>query len=105
MTKVLRIALLIWGVIHVVLGLAFIFIPSQTAAVMGFGKLDSTSIYLGAICGVIFLAASIWLMIAAKDPIHNIKWVKFAILWAGLGVVIQLYLVTLGIVGLSQVAY
>jgi len=105
MTKVLKIALILWGIIHILLGLSFIFIPSQTAAVMGFGKLDSSSIYLGAICGVTFLAAAIWLIIAARDPLSNIMWVKFAILWASLGVVVQLYLVVLGVVGLSQVAY
>ena len=105
MTKALKIALILWGIIHILLGLSFVFIPNQMAAMMGFGKLDSSSIYLGAICGVTFIAAAIWLIIAARDPLSNIMWVKFAILWASLGVVIQLYLVVLGVVGLSQVAY
>jgi hypothetical protein len=105
MIKVLKIALILWGIIHIFLGLSFIFIPGQIAVVMGFEKLDNSSIYLGALCGLTFVAAAVWLIIAAKDPIHNIKWVNFAVLWSALGVAIQVYLVITGVIGLGQAAY
>lgn len=105
MLKALKIVLIVWSIIHIILGLAFIFVPDQASSVMGFGKLDSSSIYLGGLCGIMFLAAAIWLIIAARDITSNIIWVNFAVLWASLGVAVQLYLVISGVLGFGQAAY
>jgi hypothetical protein len=105
MIKGLKAVMIVWGVIHVLLGLVFIFFPVQFAPMMGFGKLDNSSIYMAALCGLTFLSAGVWLIIAARDPLRNIMWVNFAILWASLGVVVQLFLAGTGTISFAQAAY
>ena len=102
MTRALKVALTVYGVIHILLGLAFILVPNQAVALMGFGEIDAAAIYVAALCGIMFIAASVWLIVIGRDPLKHIMWVKFAISWASLGVVIQLYLVAQGVVDFSQ---
>jgi hypothetical protein len=109
MMRVLKIALIVFGVIHILLGLAFILAPNQTATMMGFGEIGEPAVYIAAICvyiaaicGVTFIAASVWLIVIARDPLKHITWVKFAILWPLLGIVVQLYLVVQGVVDFGQ---
>jgi len=102
MMQVLKVALIVFGAIHILLGLAFILAPNQTATMMGFGEIGDPAVYIAAICGVTFIAASVWLIIIARDPLKHITWVKFAILWPLLGIVVQLYLVVQGVVDFSQ---
>jgi len=102
MMRVLKMALIVFGVIHILLGLAFILAPNQTATMMGFGEIGEPAVYIAAICGVTFIAASVWLIVIARDPLKHITWVKFAILWPLLGIVVQLYLVVQGVVDFGQ---
>ena len=102
MIRALKGTLIVFGVLHILLGLGLIFAPQASANLMGFGTIDTPSIYLAALVGLLFLSASIWLIVASRYPVQNITWVKFAILWTALGVVIQSFLVVQGIVQFSQ---
>ncbi len=102
MIRALKVAIIVFGVIHILLGLALIFAPYQTASMLGFGEIAAPAVYLAALCGLTFIAASVWLIVAGRDPLRHLIWVKFAISWALLGVVVQSYLVAQGVVNFSQ---
>ena len=102
MIRALKVTLIVWGVKHILLGLALIVAPHQTASMMGFMEVASAGVYLGGLWGAGLLAASVWLIAAARDPLRNIAWVKFVILLSLLGLVVQLYSVIVGAVGFSQ---
>jgi len=102
MIKTLKVVLIAYGAIHIVLGLSLVFAPQQTAVMMGFAELGSPALYVAALCGLTFIAASVWIIAAARDPVQNITWVKFAILWTVLGFIVQLYLLIQGTVDFSQ---
>ena len=52
--------------------------------------------------GGMFIAVSIWFIVAGRDPIRHISLVKLAILVSILGVVIGLYSIFRGTVDFSQ---
>lgn len=102
MIRALKVAIIVFGVIHILLGLALIFAPYQTASMLGFSEIAAPAVYIAALCGLTFIAASVWLIVAGRDPLRHLIWVKFAISWTLLGVVVQLYLVAQGVVNFSQ---
>jgi ABC-type uncharacterized transport system permease subunit len=53
--------------------------------------------------GFIYLATGVFLVIAARDPIKNILWVKFAIAFAALLLVNEVYTVVAGYMDFKQV--
>ncbi len=102
MIRGLKLALIVWGAIHILLGLAFVVAPYQAAGLMGFGEIADFGVYIAALCGVLFIAISVWVIIAGRDPLRHITWVKFVILLSILGLVVQLYSVVQGAVDFSQ---
>ncbi len=98
----LKVALVLFGAIHMVQGLFLIIDPDGVAKLFGFEELlpfapDLLAVpYLMALLGSAFIAAGVWFIITALDPLQNINGVRFAILWAGLLLVIQLYAVAQG---------
>ena len=64
MIRPLKVALIVWGVIHILLGLALIVAPHQTASMMGFAKVADAGVYTAALCGAAFIAASVWVIVA-----------------------------------------
>lgn len=102
MIRALKVAIIVFGVRHILLGLALIFAPHQTASMLGSGEIAASAVYIAALCGLTFIAASVWLIVAGRDPLRHLIWVKFAISWALLGVVVQSYLVAQGVVNFSQ---
>ena len=102
MIRALKVVLIVYGVINILLGLAFILAPYQAASLMGFGEIADLGVYVGALYGATAIAASVWLIAAGRDPLRHITWVKFAILWSILLAVAGLYLVVRGAVDFSQ---
>ena len=102
MIRGLKVVLIVWGVLHILLGLALIVVPYQAASMMGFGEIADYVPYLMAMVGICFIAPGVWLVVAGRDPLQHITWVKFAILWSILGLVVQLYSVMQGAVDFSQ---
>ncbi len=98
----LKVALVIFGAIHMVQGIVLIVAPDRVAELSGFGELATYVPYIMALLGSTFIAAGVWFIITGLDPLRNINGVRFAILWAGLLLVIQLYAVAKDYIVFSQ---
>ena len=102
MIRGLKVALIVWGVLHILLGLALIVGPYQAASMMGFGEIADFGVYIIPLYGVCLIAPAVWLIVAGRDPLRHISWVKFAILWSILFVVAGLYSIIQGTIDFSQ---
>ena len=102
MIRPLQVTLIIFGVIVILLGLAFIVIPELLASTFGFGEIADYVTYVMAMLGISFIAPGVWLIVAGRDPLRHIAWVKFAILWSALGVVAGSFSIIQGAVNFSQ---
>ena len=102
MIRALKVALILYGVISILLGLLLVVVPEQSAKMWGFEKITGFGVYVAALCGISFIAPSVYLIVAARDPLRHINWVKFAILWAILAVVAGLCSIIRGAADFSQ---
>lgn len=102
MIRGLKIALIVYGVILILSGLAFIVAPYQVASMSGLGEIADYVPYFMALLGGCFIAVSVWFIVAGLDPLGHICLVKLAILWSVLGAVIGLYSIGRGAVDFSQ---
>ena len=102
MIKPLKATMILYAVIGILFGLAYIFVPRQLAAMFGHDTLPTLAGALTAALGVSFVSACIFLIIAARDPIKHILWVKYAIVFAILMLAAELYSVILGHITLGQ---
>ena len=103
MIRALKVVLVLWGAIHILLGLALIVVPYQAAGMFGFGEIADYVPYIMGLWGACFIASSVWVIAAGRDPLRHISWVKFAILWSILSVVVGLYSIVRGAADFSQV--
>ena len=95
--------LIVWGALGILFGLAFIFVPEQLGAMFGYEKGPAYVRYLLGMLGSCHIAAGVFLIVAARDPLRHINWVKFAILGCLLTLAIVLYSLVQGFVNFSQV--
>ncbi len=89
----LKVALIIYGAIHIVQGIILLVAPERMTELAEFDTLGSSEYFL-AIIGGTFIAAGVWFTMSGMNPLQNINGIRFAILWAGLLLVIPLF--TLG---------
>ena len=89
----LKVALIIYGAIHIVQGIILLVAPERMTELSGFETLGASEYFL-AIIGGTFIAAGVWFAMTGLDPLRNINGVRFAILWAALLLIIPLF--TLG---------
>ena len=92
----LKVALVLFGAIHIMQGLFLIIDPNGVANLFGFEEPAVYVPYIMALLGSTFIAAAVWFIISGLDPVNNINGVRFALLWVGLLLVIQLYAVAQG---------
>ena len=105
MLKALKVTMIVWAVLHIVLGLAFIFVPQQLGEMFGYtAEGPEYMLSFLASLGVAMIAPAVFVIVAARDPVKHILWVKFAILCAALNLVIELYSVIQGYVTFGQAA-
>ena len=102
MIRGLKAALILYGIIHVAMGLIFIVAPHQAAGMFGFSGVAPYVTYFVAIIGGTFLTAGVWFIVAGRDPVRYNALVKFAIMWSVLGVVTGVYSMAQGAVNFSQ---
>jgi len=102
MIRGLKIALIVYGAILILSGLAFIIAPYQVASMSGLGEIAAQVPYFMALLGGCFIAVSVWFIVAGLEPLRHISLVKLAILWSSLGVVTGLYSIAQGAVDFSQ---
>jgi len=102
MIKALKVTMILYAAIGILFGLAYIFIPRQLGAMFGHEGGPAFVLSLAAAFGVSLVAVCIFLIIAARDPIKHILWVKYAIVFAILSLVAHLYSFILGYLTLGQ---
>ena len=102
MLKALKVTMIVWGILGILFGLAFIFIPQQLGDMYGFEHGAVSTLYLLGLLGIAWIAASVFLMAAARDPLRHIYWVKFATLGCLLSLAIAIYSLARGFVNFSQ---
>ncbi|MFH0768819.1 MAG: hypothetical protein V1932_04545 [Chloroflexota bacterium] len=102
MIRSLKVALILYGAIHVLFGFGFIVAPQLVGSISGFDELAPSALYVMAMLGGGFIAVSFLLIVTGLNPLEHISGLKFAILWSVLGVVTQLYSVLQGVVDFSQ---
>ena len=102
MIKPLKVTMIVYAVIGILFGLGYIFVPRQLAAMFGHDALPALAGALAAVLGASFVSACIFLIIAARDPLKHILWVKYAIVFAILMLAAELYSVIMGYLTLGQ---
>jgi hypothetical protein len=101
MIRALKVVLIIVGVIEILLGLLLIFMPAQAAS--GVSDISGYLKYMMAALGACLGVFGAFLIIAARDPLRRILWVKYAIVLCILGALGGLYSVMMGAVTFGQV--
>ncbi len=86
----LKVALIIYGAIHIAQGIILLVVPDRVTEFSGFEVLASSEYFL-AILGGTFIAAGVLFAITGLNPLQNINGVRFAVLWAGLLLIIPLF--------------
>lgn len=104
MIKALKVTMILYAVIGILFGLAFIFVPRQLGAMFGYEGGPAHVAALMAALGVSFISACIFLIIAARDPLKHILWVKYAIVFAILMLAVNIYSFILGYSNFRQAA-
>ena len=102
MIKALKVTMIVYAAIGILFGLAFVFVPRQLGTMFGYEQGPAYVPALMASLGVSFIAACIFLLIAARDPVKHILWVKYAIVFAILMLAATLYSFILGYSNFSQ---
>jgi hypothetical protein len=103
MLKALKVTMIIWGIWGIILGLAFLFVPRELGEMFGRATEEVPVFVLSSLAtlGICMIAPSIFIIVAARDPLKHIWWVKFAILWTALGLVADIYSAIRGYVTFS----
>ena len=102
MIKALKVTMILYAAIGILFGLAWIFVPRQLGAMFGHEVDLAVKAELATLFGVSLVALGIFLIIAARDLIKHILWVKYAIVFAILSLAAYLYLLILGYIALEE---
>lgn len=102
MLRGLKVAMIVYGVIIIIFGLGFAIIPEQLLDMFGFAERPAYMPYFLGLLGISFIAPSVFIISAARDPIRHINWVKFAITWSLTGLAVEVYAMLRGFVDFSQ---
>ena len=105
MIRALKVTMIVYGVVGILFGLAYILFPQQLREMFGYEQRPEYVLPVLASLGFCFIAAGVFLIAAARDPLRHIYWVKYAILFAILMVVADLYSVIQGYVDFGQAVY
>lgn len=93
-----------YGIMGIMTGLAFIFIPRQLGEILGFAKGPAFLSVLCAMLGVSFISSSVFLIAAGKDPLRHIYWARSAIVLALLMIAVLLSSLFRGLIDIRQAA-
>ncbi len=103
MSTALKVVLIVYGAVLLLMGLVGIILPEQISEMFGVEEANDNIIYLAMAVSVFSLAAGIWILVAARDVMRNITWVKFSITMAGFSAVLLAYSSIKGYVEFGQV--
>ena len=102
MIRALKVSMIVYAASGILFGMAFVFVPRQLGTILGHESGPPYVAALTAELGVSFISACIFLIIAARNPIKHILWVKYAILFAILMLASSLYSFVMGNLTLNQ---
>jgi hypothetical protein len=92
MVKALKVTMIVYSIIGILLGLAFIFIPDQMREWFDFEPAAPDYFYYFiTLLAVQFIVASVFVIMAARDPIGHILWVKYLIAHAIVDALVAAY--------------
>jgi len=100
MIKGLKVAMILWSAIGILAALEYIFVPQQMLA--GLEKGPAYLPYFLMLIGNAWIGCSVFVIIAARDPMKHIMWVQAAIVWSLLDLITAAYCIIRGIVPFSQ---
>ena len=89
--KALKVVLIVYAVIGILLGLAFIIIPDQMSDWFNVAVFADFPKYILALLGAQFIVGSVFLIMATRDLVRNILWVKYAIAHAIVDALVAAY--------------
>lgn len=96
MIKALKVTMVVYALLGILVGLTFIFIPRQMGTMFGYEEGPAYVAAILASLGASYIAACIFLIIVARDPLKYILWVKYAIVFAILMFATNIYSLALG---------
>jgi hypothetical protein len=102
MIKALKVVLIVFGVVGILLGLLLVFFPDKLASNAGVNEVSGYLQYTMASFGILVISANAFIIVAARDPLRHINWVKFAIASYILGTVAGLYSIIKGNIEFSH---
>ena len=102
MILALKLALVIFGVVEIVFGILFSAFPENTASMAGVNEVSGYLKYTMASLGITLVIASVFIIMAAWNPLRHINWVKFTIVWCIFGALAGLASVIAGYVEFSH---
>jgi hypothetical protein len=102
MIRALQIALIVFAVIEILMGLLLVFFPDKLASSGGVNDVTGYLKYIMALLGICLIVPGTFLIVAARDPLRHINWVKFAIVWFILARAAGLYSIVKGDVNFSH---
>lgn len=102
MIRALKVVLIVFAGVEILMGLALVFSPDKLASMGGVSEVAGYLKYIMALLGICLIVPSVFLIIAARDPLRHINWVKFAIVWFILATVAGLYSIVKGDVEFSH---
>ena len=103
MSTTLKVVLIVYGVVLLLMGLGGIILPEQVSGMFGVEEINDNILYMTMAVSVFSLVSGIWIIVAARDMLRNIIWVKFAITLAGLSAVLLAYSSLRGYIDFIQV--
>ena len=103
MLRALRVVLIVYGAILLAMGVVGIILPDQVAGMFGVEGVTDDIIYMAMAVSVFSLVSGVWIIVAARDLLRNIIWVKFSITMAGLSAVLLAYSSIRGYIDFLQV--
>lgn len=103
MVRTLRVVVIVYGAILVLLGLLGIILPEQVSGMFGVEESSDIIIYMTMGISISSLAPGVWILVAARDLLRNILWVKFAITYSALSAVLLAYSSIKGYIEFTQV--
>ena len=103
--KKLRILLRVVGVVQLVLGAAYLFVPEAFMASMKLSPAPTDTNYALGMLAARFIAYGIGMFVIARDPVRNLFWIKNMILIQLIDLAVGVFYTANGTVSVSSSAF
>jgi hypothetical protein len=101
----LQVVLIVIGVVQIVLGLLYLFMPLHFLAFMGIATTEADIAYPLGMLAARFLAYGAGMFFVARDPVRNLFWVNNMIFIQAVDLAVGVYYTATGVVDLQNSAF